>query len=89
VKKITLAAIFAAASLTTICFAVAPSRAETTGDSPWCAVTDEGAGVLDWDCEYDTVEDCTPAVTHGNRGYCARNPYYVAPPPQPRQQPQR
>jgi hypothetical protein len=80
VKKIVLTSIFAAAGLVAICAAVSPSRAGTTGDSPWCAVTDQGGGALSWDCEYDTVEDCYPAVTLGNRGYCARNPWYVAPP---------
>ncbi|MFZ0606567.1 MAG: DUF3551 domain-containing protein [Xanthobacteraceae bacterium] len=53
-----------------------PSRAGTYGDEKWCAVTNTGGDALDWDCEYDSVADCSPAVTQGNRGFCAVNPYY-------------
>jgi hypothetical protein len=34
------------------------------------------------DCEYDTIEECTPAVLTGNRGYCAMNPYWRPAPDQ-------
>lgn len=54
------------------------SRAGMYGDSRWCAVTNQGSGALDWDCEYATLEDCTPAVLRGNRGFCAINPYWRA-----------
>lgn len=65
-----------------LCYS-APSRAGTYGDEKWCAVTNDGGDVLNWDCEYDTVVDCEPAVTQGNRGFCAANPYYQPPPPGP------
>jgi hypothetical protein len=31
---------------------------------------------MNWDCEYDTVEECKPAVTNAARGFCALNPYW-------------
>jgi hypothetical protein len=52
------------------------------GDSRWCAVANQGTDALSWDCEYDTIEDCTPAVLTGNRGYCAMNPYWRPAPDQ-------
>ena len=66
---------------------VPPSHAGTYGDEKWCAVTDEGGSVMNWDCEYDSPTDCEPAVVQGNRGFCAINPYYQ--PPQPSPAPQR
>ena len=73
-----------------LCFS-APSRAGTYGDEKWCAVTETGGDAVDWDCEFDSVADCEPAVTQGNRGFCAINPYYQPPPmqPQPLPPPQR
>jgi hypothetical protein len=46
------------------------------GNSKWCAVMNEGGGVLNWDCEYEMVDNCTPAVLAGNRGFCQLNPYW-------------
>jgi hypothetical protein len=46
-----------------------------SGDAPWCAVTQLGEGAGAWNCEYDTVEECLPAVVAGNRGQCSPNPY--------------
>jgi Protein of unknown function (DUF3551) len=51
-----------------------PSRAGIQGDSRWCAVTDTGAENATWDCYYDTIEECRPAVR--NRGFCTLNPYW-------------
>ena len=67
----------------TLGFGVPASQAGTYGDEPWCAVANEGADAINWDCEFATVDDCTPAVTSGNRGFCARNPYWQPPPPPP------
>ncbi len=64
-----------------LCLDAPASRAGYYGDARWCAVTNQGADNLMWDCEYDTADDCTPAVTVGNLGYCAINPYWQ--PPQP------
>jgi hypothetical protein len=66
------AAAFAAA----IAFGTPQSHAGQYGNSPWCAVVDEGAGEMLWECEYDSAEDCVPAVLQGNRGFCQRNPYW-------------
>jgi hypothetical protein len=46
-----------------------------TGDAPWCAVIDIGAGEGFWDCRYRTVEECVPNVLADNRGTCTPNPY--------------
>jgi len=74
-------ALVAAVAAAMLAFAVPASRAGTYGDEKWCAVTNDGGEVLNWDCEYDTPADCEPAVTAGNRGFCAINPYYQPPPP--------
>jgi hypothetical protein len=68
-----------------MCFDAPASRAGQYGHSPWCAVENDG-GRLVWDCEYDSAQDCAPAVTSGNRGFCARNPYLPADDPTRRPQ---
>jgi hypothetical protein len=74
--KLTFAAAsFAVFLMVFMCFDAPPSRAGQYGDSPWCAVENDGDRLV-WDCEYDSAEDCAPAVTSGNRGFCARNPYW-------------
>jgi hypothetical protein len=67
-----------AAGLTAGSMLVAPA-AHASGDAPWCAVTQLGEGASAWNCEYETVEECLPSVTSGNRGSCVPNPY-AAPP---------
>jgi hypothetical protein len=69
------AAIFTAFLAIFVCFEVPASRAGQYGDSPWCAVENDGDRLV-WDCEYDSIEDCRPAVLSGNRGFCALNPYW-------------
>jgi hypothetical protein len=64
--------------VTALCLNMTPSAAGLYGHSRWCAVTNNGADTMNWDCEYDTVEDCTPAVLTGIRGYCALNPFWTA-----------
>ena len=69
--------VFAVAAVAaTLCFDPAITHAALYGNSRWCAVTNQGSDALNWACEYDTVEDCTPAVLTGNRGFCAQNPYW-------------
>jgi hypothetical protein len=58
------------------------SHAGMYGDSRWCAVSNQGTDAFSWDCEYDTIEDCMPAVLTGNRGFCAMNPFWHAAPDQ-------
>jgi hypothetical protein len=60
-----------------LCWSVPPSRAATYGYAPWCAVTNLGGGVMDWDCEYASAAECAPAVVAGNRGFCNVNPYWA------------
>jgi hypothetical protein len=52
------------------------SHAYQTGDSKWCAVTNKGAETMQWECEYDTSDDCAAAVA-GTGGYCAINPFWT------------
>lgn len=69
--------IFAAAVLSAaLCFNMSAGHAGLYGSSRWCAVTDQGADVISWNCEYDTLEDCRPSILAGNRGYCSPNPYF-------------
>jgi hypothetical protein len=56
-----------------------PPAARASGDAPWCAVMQLGEGAQAWDCQYDTAQECAPAVIAGNRGSCTPNPYYSPP----------
>ncbi len=38
-----------------------------------------GPGSVYWDCQYNSVEECTPNVLAGNRGFCNPNPRYRGP----------
>ncbi len=83
VKIITrLACAAALSSAAAIGFGISESRASTYGNAPWCAVVDQGAGNIMWECQYQSVAECTPNVLAGNRGFCQRNPYYQAAAPQ-------
>jgi hypothetical protein len=48
--------------------------AQARPESPWCAVSNLGLGGVYWDCRFNSVEECTPWVIAGNRGFCNRNP---------------
>ncbi|HXW48541.1 MAG TPA: hypothetical protein VEK31_03770 [Xanthobacteraceae bacterium] len=79
VKIFQLKLAFAAAALVAaLCINMPASHAGLYGHSQWCAVTDDGADNVNWDCEYETVDVCRPAVLAGNRGFCALNPYWRA-----------
>jgi len=84
-KPILAAAAFAAA----LCFGSPASQAGQIGNDKWCAVSEDGADAMTWDCEYDTVDDCSPAILGGNRGFCALNPYWRPPEPAAAAAPQR
>ncbi len=79
---IRLALAAALSSAAAIGFGVSAGRASTYGSAPWCAVVDQGAGNVMWECEYQSVAECQPNVLAGNRGFCQRNPYYQAAAPQ-------
>ncbi len=82
VKINILRLIFAAGVVAAVLALDAPSsQAGLYGDARWCAVTNDGGDALNWDCEYETVDDCSPAVIQGNRGFCAINPYWQPPDP--------
>ena len=80
ISRLALAA--ALSSAAAISFGVSVGRASTYGSAPWCAVVDQGAGNVMWECEYQSVAECQPNVLAGNRGFCQRNPYYQAAAPQ-------
>src|SRR5262249_3660307 len=73
-KRIVLVIAAAAAVLS---YGPVPSAAGYSGEAPWCAVMNIGAGTVTWDCQYATVEACTPNILAGNRGFCALNPYFL------------
>jgi hypothetical protein len=70
-----------AAAAAALSFAVSPGHAAYIGNAPWCAVVNIGAGDVEWDCEYGSIETCRPNVIAGNRGFCQLNPYYSPAPP--------
>jgi hypothetical protein len=51
-----------------------PHAAHASGDAPWCAITQVGDGDGQWDCQYETVDECVPHVLAGNRGNCSYSP---------------
>jgi hypothetical protein len=66
-----------AAAAAVLCLGAPASRAGQTGNAPWCAVTDNGTGNMEWDCEYGSAEACAPNVIAGNRGFCNLNPHWL------------
>jgi hypothetical protein len=77
-KTVIKLAIIAAGLVSGSMFGAAAAYA--SGDAPWCAVMQVGEGAQAWDCQYDTAQECAPAVIAGNRGNCTPNPYYSPPP---------
>jgi Protein of unknown function (DUF3551) len=75
-KKILRGLLLPVAAGAALWLGTSPSHAGLYGNGRWCAVTDSGAGEATWECEFDTQEECAPAVTGGNRGFCALNPYW-------------
>jgi hypothetical protein len=73
--------LLSAAAAAALNFAVSPAHAAYIGSAPWCAVVNLGAGNIEWDCEYRSIEACRPNVIAGNRGFCQINPYYSPAPP--------
>jgi len=65
---------FTAAVMATLCSNAHCTQALHNG--PWCSVVNTGAGRMEWDCRYRTIEECVPNVLSGNRGFCDRNPSY-------------
>jgi uncharacterized protein DUF3551 len=59
------AALFAAAG---------PTHAR--GKAAWCARTNTGAGRVEENCGFNSIEACRRWVIGGNRGFCSPNPAY-------------
>jgi hypothetical protein len=70
-------AIFAAA------FALDAPASYAFGHAPWCAVVNNGGPIV-WNCYYRSIEECTPNVLGGNRGFCNLNPALAQYPRAPR-----
>ena len=71
-----------------LCGPVASARAQTSGNAPWCAMIDYGAGFIVNECYYQTFEQCAANIIGGQRGFCNVNPAWT-PPPGPRAQRKR
>ena len=69
--------VWAIAGATAMLFLEVPSSQALVGNAPWCAVVEIGNGEVEWDCQYQTIEQCRPNVIAGNRGFCNLNPYNV------------
>ena len=52
-------------------------------EAPWCAIVNTGLDVY-WDCQYQSVEQCSSTVLAGNHRFCNPNRYFVAQPTQKR-----
>jgi Protein of unknown function (DUF3551) len=70
-----------AAAAAGLWLSVSPALAQTSGDAPWCAVVNRGAGEIVRECYYRSAEECAPTVIAGNRGFCTQNPYWRGPYP--------
>lgn len=58
----------------TLCAGLEPANAR--GKGAWCARTNTGAGRVQENCGFNSVDACRRWVTGGNRGFCSRNPAY-------------
>jgi hypothetical protein len=63
-----------------LCLEIPAGQAQTSGNAPWCAVVNRGAGDVVSECYYRSAEECAPNVVAGNRGFCNINPYFVGVP---------
>ena len=50
--------------------------ASARGKSAWCARTNTGAGRVEENCGFASIETCRRWVVAGNRGFCSPNPAY-------------
>jgi len=55
---------------------VGSEPANARGKGAWCARTNTGAGRIQENCGFNSVEACRRWITGGNRGFCSRNPAY-------------
>ena len=46
-------------------------------EGAWCARTNTGAGRIEENCVFDSLEACRRTTISGNRGFCSPNPAFV------------
>jgi len=63
-----------ATAVAALCLNIRASHAYQVGDSRWCHVADRAGDTMTWDCDYDSIDDCQPAIVNGGGGFCALNP---------------
>lgn len=69
--------------------AASPASAQSSASMyPWCAgmQMDQGQSIS---CRFGTFEECRQETTGGMRGWCFRNPRYVASAPEPEPPPEQ
>jgi hypothetical protein len=54
-----------ATAVAVLAFEVSAGDAAYIGNAPWCAVVNIGAGDVEWDCEYPSVQACSSARSSG------------------------
>jgi len=70
-----------------LALSVTAAPAHASDRHPWCLVLqDWGDG---WACGFDTFAQCQVEARAGNMGYCAANPNFRAPAPNPPRQRRR
>ena len=75
-RKLILGAFVVAAAM-----AAGLATAGASNRYPWCMVVQDRSGI--WACAFETFEQCLAEARPGNQGFCARNPFYQAPPAAP------
>jgi ribosome modulation factor len=68
--------VFLIAGLIVVSLYAGLEPASARGHSAWCARTNTGAGRVQENCGFKTIEACRRWVTGGNRGFCSPNPAY-------------
>ena len=65
-------------ALTTVLMLPVAANAQFYGPGRWCAVVNNGHGNVTWDCSYASIEQCSPNVLAGSRGFCNLNPSFAS-----------
>jgi uncharacterized protein DUF3551 len=58
----------------TLFIGLGPAKAR--GAHAWCARTNTGAGRIQENCGFNSIESCRRWILGGNRGFCSPNPAY-------------
>ena len=54
----------------------APAQAQYQGKGRWCATVYFGVDGSQSDCSFNTIDQCSPHVIAGNKGFCELNPHW-------------